>query len=520
MPHPRPNYHLRTLMANAPDSPAKLHECVATVLGINIVCEVPTPGSSAPFEYLRRSYFEEPGDPLVWACRGGGKTMLGAAATLLDLIYKPGIEVRVLGGSMEQSRKMYEHLLYLLDQPLIRGSAPAGYSTVLATAPTQRRLLLGNGSRVELLAQSPTSVRGTRVHKLRCDEVDEFDPDIWQAAQLVTRSGRCGDRAVRGQVDALSTMHKPFGLMNRLTRDAGGTSGGTGTEVPEPARGTRAPGSGTSVPVSNRPILRWNAMDVIERCPEHRDCGTCVLWDDCGGRAKVADGHVRIDDLIAQWHRSSRATWDAEVMCRRPSVRDSVYPGFAVDKHVTATPPFEVGEATPAAAGMDFGIRSPTVWLWAVLAPNQAAVHIVDEYLEADRTLDAHLGAIERQTRQRGHPRPGFVAIDPAGVARNGQTGRSDADLLRRRGYRVVARPMRIRHGIDRVRARLDRGSLTIHPRCTRLIDALQQYHFDPDRPENQTPIKDGPDHAADALRYLITALDHADQRVTVTRWA
>jgi len=155
-----------------------------------------------------------------------------------------------------------------------------------------------------------------------------------------------------------------------------------------------------------------------------------------------------------------------------------------------------------------------------VLSPNDAHVHIRDEYLEADRTLDAHLDAIDQQAEQRGHPRPTFVAIDPAGAARNTQTGRSDAELLRRRGYRVVARPTRIRLGIDRVRARLDRGTLTIHPRCARLIDALQQYHFDPDRPENQTPIKDGPDHAADALRYLITALDHADQRVTVTRWA
>ncbi|NBC10830.1 MAG: hypothetical protein GVY24_03730 [Planctomycetes bacterium] len=509
MPTPQPNYHLRTMMGNPPRDDDKLHECVTTVLGINVVRKVHTPGSRAPFDYLRQSFFEQPnaGDPLVWACRGGGKTMLGAAATLLDLIYKPGIEVRVLGGSMEQSRKMYEHLLYLLDQPLIRGSAPDGYSAVLATAPTQRRLLLGNGSRVELLAQSPTSVRGTRVHKLRCDEVDEFDPDIWRAAQLVTRSGRCGDHIVRGQVDALSTMHKPFGLMSQLTRDAGS---GVGTSVPM---------SEVQV-VSNRTVFKWTAMDVIERCPEEKECAACVLWEDCQGRAKHTDGHVRIDDLVAQWHRSSRATWDAEVMCRRPSVRDSVYPMFSVEQHVAAPPPFAINDTTRAAAGMDFGIRSPTVWLWALLSPGNAQVHIVDEYLDAGRTLEAHLDAIDAQGRARQHPRPSFVAIDPAGVARNGQTGRSDADLLRKRGYRVVARPTRIRLGIDRVRARLDRGTLTIHPRCTRLLDALQQYHFDPDRPENEAPIKDGPDHAADALRYLITALDHADQRVTVTRWA
>ena len=176
------------------------------------------PDSSPPFDYLIHAYFEPPAadknaihrDAVVWANRGGGKTMLGAAATLLDLLFKPGIQVRVLGGSLEQSSKMHEHLLTLLDRPWFRD--------LLEGEPTQRRVALINGSRVQLLAGSQRSVRGVRVHKLRCDEVEEFDPQVWEAAQMVTRTGNCGGKRVHGAVEALSTMHRPFGLMSHITR--------------------------------------------------------------------------------------------------------------------------------------------------------------------------------------------------------------------------------------------------------------------------------------------------------------
>ncbi|MEL6796140.1 MAG: hypothetical protein AAFO89_04875 [Planctomycetota bacterium] len=40
------------------------------------------------------------------------------------------------------------------------------------------------------------------------------------------------------------------------------------------------------------------------------------------------------------------------------------------------------------------------------------------------------------------------------------------------------------------------------------LIEALERYHYPEDRPEATEPVKDGFDHAADALRYLVINLD------------
>src|SRR5215213_8937899 len=73
-------------------------------------------GHVSPFEYLRSAYFEPGKDLVVWAPRGGGKTRLGAVATLLDLLHKPGVSVRILGGSLDQSLRMWEHLMPDVDR--------------------------------------------------------------------------------------------------------------------------------------------------------------------------------------------------------------------------------------------------------------------------------------------------------------------------------------------------------------------------------------------------------------------
>ena len=74
------------------------------------------PGHGTPLDYLEYVFFEQgDADPLVWACRGGGKTLVGAIATLLDMLFKPGIEIRILGGSQAQSERMYEHLVRMVE---------------------------------------------------------------------------------------------------------------------------------------------------------------------------------------------------------------------------------------------------------------------------------------------------------------------------------------------------------------------------------------------------------------------
>lgn len=506
------NAERQALTTLTPATPQQLHQWLRHVLDINIPTTPLLPTNTAPFDYIKHTYFESspppphsshsfphlqnsqtnqhPADCVVWANRGGGKTFLGALATALDLIFKPGIEVRILAGSLEQAKRMHEHLRKLFDHP---ATAPLLHSPI-----TDRRIRLRSGSRAELLAQSEASVRGTRVQKLRCDEVELFDRDVWQAAQLTTISaniqGPWGN-TVRGAVEALSTMHRPHGLMHSIiTESLQHTQQQITTPTP-------------------RKVFRWGLIDVLEHCPQHRDCATCQLHPECRGLAKQRPpqtaGHLTIDDAIRMKSRVARQTWESEMLCLRPSRRDAVLPEFDPAIHVINQDPNPTEQQHLLwIAGMDFGYRSPTVILIAA-TDNTGVVRILDEIAATEQTLEQNLAKLAAKP----WPKPTWIGIDPAGRQRNDQTGYSNAAAMRKAGYETRSRPLRLHPGLELLRARLKPAdnsppTLYIHQRCQRLIQAIEQYHYPEDKPESLEPVKDGADHHTDALRYLITNLD------------
>ncbi|MFG0282881.1 MAG: hypothetical protein ACF8R7_00525 [Phycisphaerales bacterium JB039] len=447
------------------------------------------PGHAAPMDYLAHAFFEgrvpdcdgvvqaKPADCVLWACRGGGKTFLGAVATVLDLVFKPGIQIRLLGGSLEQSQRMHEHLRRLFEAPLLAGQVEGKI--------TARRVRLTNGSSAEVLAASQTSVRGVRVQKVRCDEVDLFSPEMWAAAQLTTRSGRFGDIRVPGVIECLSTMHRPYGMMRDIVREA--TEG-------------------------RRTLFRWGVLDVLERCGDEHECeseadGPCPLLVECEGRAKdrQRDGHIPVGDAITLKGRVSLATWDSEMLCRRPSTSHLVLPEFDAAVHVREAPAEQAGWMY--VGGMDFGFRAPAVVLWGAVDP-EGRLWILAERSVRACTLEAHIRAM----RAAPWPRPAWLGVDPAGSAVSGQTGQSDIQRLQAAGFDVRWRASRLRDGLELIRARLRPADgeprLFISPRCATLIRSMESYHYDERNLDAETPVKDGADHAVDALRYLVLNLD------------
>ncbi len=452
-------------------SPDELHKWVRQHLGIDVPRKSLCAGHDAPFDYLCNAYFEPAQDCVVWAPRGGGKTRLGAAATLLDLLHKPGVSVRILGGSIEQSRKMWDHLIPDIERLLPEDDK--------GKPPFKRRAselkLDAYGSTAAVLTQSQKAVRGLRVQKMRCDEVELFWPEVWEAAQLVTKSAtdRHGS-PVRATIEAISTQHIPGGLMSRIIDNARAT-------------GQR--------------VFRWCILDVLERCPPQRDCITCLLFPECQGRAKESgSGFVTIDDAIDMKRRVSDQVWKAEMLCHAPSLTGRVFAEFDPAVHVT-------DDLLPGllSLGIDFGYANPFVCLWITwtdIGGGNRRFHVFDEYVQARRTVDQHILAMEA----RGWPRPEWVGCDPAGNHRNEQTAKSTIDLFKAQQYRVRNKASTIVEGIDLLRLlfRTDHGRprLTISPRCKNLITALMAYRY-PDVPDGENPLKDGVhDHLIDALRY------------------
>jgi hypothetical protein len=422
------------------------------------------------------------------------------------MLFKPGISIRILGGSEHQSRHMFRHLRALLDPERAPAIAPHAQPKI-----TSSRITFVNGSEVEILAQSETSVRGSRVQKLRCDEVDLFRPDVWEACQLTTISRRCGEREVRGVVECLSTMHNPHGLMHRVVNEA--------------RQGRRS-------------LFRWGVLDVLAACDHRHVCRLehgppCPLLDDCGGRAKSLDdaGHLSIADAITLKGRVGLATWQAEMLCHRPRRTNCVYPEFDRQLHVVdrmSMPPHVRdaihgvkssvhAETTKIVAGMDFGFVNPTAIVWGCL-DSEGVLTIFAEYEEKERTLDEQVKVLLHRA-----PRPEWIGADPAGHAPSHHTGKSSIRVLHDAGLQVRTRRSDLASGINAVRALLrpaiasDPVRLRIDASCTRLIECLECYCYPAlDGP----PIKAGHDHLADALRYMVTAMATSAAVKTERYWA
>lgn len=203
------------LRRRAPATTGDIKNYVKVYLCIDIPDKRICKGHNSPMEYLQHSYFSDfaewragNGDAIVWANRGGGKTELAAIATLLDCVFKPRCQVRILSGSGEQAGRMYEYLTSFVRN---------GLEEFLAGSIRKSKCRFTNGSAVEVLTQSQRSVRGQHIQKLRCDEVELFDEEVFAAAKFTTQS----KAGLLAAMEMISTMHRPYGLMQRIVSSAG-----------------------------------------------------------------------------------------------------------------------------------------------------------------------------------------------------------------------------------------------------------------------------------------------------------
>jgi hypothetical protein len=414
-------------------------------------------------------------DCIVWANRAGGKTELAAVATLLDCIFKPNCQVRILGGSGEQSARMYEYLTGFLNR---------GFESFLAGPALKTKCRFANGSRVEVLTQSATSVRGQHVQKLRCDEVELFNEDVFAAAKFTTQS----TADITAAMELISTMHRPYGLMQKVV---------------------------SSAPQFGTPIFKWCVWETIEKCID-RECSQCALFGDCQGKAKAASGYLRIDDCITQMRRASRAGWEAEMLCKRPSLQNVVFDEFDPAVHVQ---PIDYNPNLLLYRALDFGFVNPFVCLW-IQVDGYGVVRVIDEYVRSRATIDVHADQLKARTPV-DEEKVAATFCDPAGKGVNDVTGTSAVRELRALGIAVRYRRSGIAEGIELIRRAIRSGDgrtkLIISPRCPRLIEAMQCYHYPESGSGGELPQKDGIyDHPIDALRYFF--INHTQPAKTTTR--
>ncbi len=468
----------RTRPANRSD----LKNYVKVFLGLDVPDKQICPEHNVPLDYLWHSFSADfstipksNADCIVWANRAGGKTELAAVATLLDCIFKPNCQTRILAGSGDQAARMYEYFLNFLKN---------GFDKFLSEPPKKDRCHFTNNSDVEVLTQSATSIRGQHIQKLRCDEVELFEEDVFNAAKFTTQS----KNNLTAAMEVISTMHRPYGLMQKLVADA---------------------------QRYDVPIFKWCIWETIEKCKD-RICSQCPLWQDCQGKAKNVNGYLKIDDCITQMRRSSRAGFEAEMLCLRPSLENAVFAEFDLGLHVKNV---DYDANLPLYRSLDFGFINPFVCLW-IQVDDEGTVRVIDEYIRSRATIDTHAQEITART-PCSEALVSATFCDPAGAGVNDVTGTSAVRELRSRNIKVRYRRSSILEGIELIRRSIRTGDgqskLVISSRCAKLIEALRCYHYPESSAPDELPLKDGLyDHPIDALRYFF--VNHNRGTATVTR--
>ncbi len=200
----KPNTSLNTLPGDFARIKPTCKEHLALYCSIILGFTIPYPADchDSPLDALSSAFFEEYDDIIWHGSRGCGKTLLLSVLTFLNSVHIKRCSTSILGGSLIQSQNVVDYLKEIWTLPLVPKDMLVG--DVTGTGFTLR-----NGSEATALAASQKSVRGKHVPRLLLDEIDEMDPDIYEAA-LGTSMSKNG---IDSQVLRSSTLQHAYGLM-------------------------------------------------------------------------------------------------------------------------------------------------------------------------------------------------------------------------------------------------------------------------------------------------------------------
>jgi hypothetical protein len=182
---------------------------LARAFGFEVPDQAVCPGHCAPWQAFCDAYFARSRVAIWKASRGlGGKSLLLAMLGLTEALTLK-VDVNLLGGSGEQSKRIHEYMRKAWDY----ADSPR---QLLASDPYLASTTLTWGNTIRALLASMTSVRGPHPVRLRLDEVDETDLAIVNAAlgQPMSKAG------VSAQTVLSSTHHNPQGTMTAVLQMA------------------------------------------------------------------------------------------------------------------------------------------------------------------------------------------------------------------------------------------------------------------------------------------------------------
>ena len=175
------------------------------------------------------------------------------------------------------------------------------------------------------------------------------------------------------------------------------------------------------------------------------------------------------------------------------------------DTEVHVIPPFEIPIGWERVKGIDYGYASESACIWAAVDPSDGTLIVYRELYKKNLT-GVDLGEMITQMELLD---PFSIAgvLDTAAWARTGTTGPTVGEALQLAGHKLRRADKNRIQGKIQIHEYLKlkqsgRPQIQIFNTCPNLIRELQSIPLDKNNPEDVDTH--APDHAYDALRYLI----------------
>lgn len=270
-----------------------------------------------PLNAMWEAYAEIESFSIWLANRGGGKTWDLSVLSFMETLFKPKCGINILGGSLEQSKKAIKYLTEFWSYD----NAPK--HLLINKEVTKRGYELINGSWVTALAASSKSVRSSHQPKLRVDEADEVEKSIYLAAlgQPKTMNG------INENVIVSSTLHNAFGLMS----------------------------------------------DIIDTRYEKK----AKLFTWCVNEVKEPHGFWTEEEIETKKRWVTEEMFDAEFLCKRPKISDTVFDFVKVDKAYNRGRNDKFDKNVWTEAGLDWGYACTAL---SIIQDNKEVIKNVETY--------------------------------------------------------------------------------------------------------------------------------------------
>ena len=146
-------------------------------------------------------------------------------------------------------------------------------------------------------------------------------------------------------------------------------------------------------------------------------------------------------------------------------------------------------------AGLDVGYKDPTAFCVIAYDWDSGIYHLVDEYLDSERTTEQHALQIQKLIHKWDID---YIYIDSAAQ-------QTRFDFAQNYDITTINAKKSVLDGIGYVAGVVDNNTLLVDQQCKEALTCLDQYQWDPN-PNllREKPKHDGASHMADALRYAL----------------